>query len=87
MTTLGEYLDRLKAVSNGGYDNDFAKAMKGANMHQIKDAMKLRQRAIKRFLDHHTCTGTFNGSAVWRRLPSYYEGKYLPRECRARGCR
>jgi len=87
MTTLKEYLEKLMAVANGGHDPEFAKSMKGASGHQITSAMDARRKSLKKFLDHHTCTGVQNGVPVWRRLPSFYKTKYLPRECRARGCR
>ncbi len=30
-------------------------------------------RLVRNFLDHHKCTGVWNGSPVWRRQPSFYD--------------
>lgn len=30
-------------------------------------------RVLRNFIEHHVCTGTWNGSPVWRRLPSFYD--------------
>lgn len=55
---MKDYLKQLFKLANG-FTTESGKVVKG-------------NRALKNFLDHHTCTGVWNGSPRWRRLPSFY---------------
>lgn len=57
---------------------DFLKNLfKLAHGYEVKNAdgtvsKVLADRTLRNFIEHHSCTGTWNGSPVWRRLPSFY---------------
>jgi len=73
MNTLKEYLDKLRAIADASApDLDFRKSLNGLPTHVREQREKVRRKSLARFMDHHVCTGTFNGSPVWRRLPSFY---------------
>lgn len=84
MPSLKEFLDKLFAISKGeDLDAGFLKALKGLPAFEVEQRIIARRRALAKFLKHHVCTGVFNGSPVWRRLPSFYDrGK---KQCRTKG--
>lgn len=86
MPSLKEFLENLFAIAKGEEtDAQFQNTLRGMSAFDIERITRLRRRGMAKFLKHHVCTGAWNGSPVWRRLPSFYETKYTPALCRAMG--